>query len=46
MIGHIFDIDILLKTDSRPWIVNKFKPNEPLLKISKADYNLFKNMFR
>ena len=43
MIGHIFDIDVLLKIDSRPWIVNKFKPNEPLLKISKADYNLFKN---
>lgn len=43
MIAHIFDIDVLLKYDSKPWIVNKFKPNIPLFKISRADYNLYKS---
>lgn len=43
MIGHIFDIDTLINVESRPWIIDKNNPNEPLLKISKTDYNLFKN---
>jgi hypothetical protein len=43
MIGHIFDIDTLISVDSKPWIVDKNNPNEPLIKISKTDYNLFKN---
>jgi len=43
MVGHIFDIDVLLKTSSQPWIVSKNNPNEALIKISKTDYNLFKN---
>jgi hypothetical protein len=43
MVGHIFDIDVLITTTSQPWIVNKNNPNEALMKISKSDYNLFKN---
>jgi hypothetical protein len=43
MIGHIFDIDVLITTTSQPWIVNKNNPNEALMKISRSDYNLFKN---
>ena len=43
MKGHIFDIDVLIDIESKPWIVNKNFPNEPLLKISKSDFNLFKN---
>ena len=43
MIGHIFDIDTLISVDSHPWIVDKNNPNNPLMKISKTDYNLFKN---
>jgi hypothetical protein len=43
MIGHIFDIDTLVTVNSQPWIVDKNNPNQPLLKISKTDYNLFKN---
>jgi len=43
MIGHIFDIDTLINVDSQPWIVNKNDPNQPLMRISKSDYNLFKN---
>lgn len=42
MIGHIFDIDVLLNIDSKPWIIDKNNPNVPLLKISKSDFNLIK----
>jgi len=43
MVGHIFDIDTLISVNSQPWIVDKNNPNQPLMKISKTDYNLFKN---
>lgn len=43
MIGHIFDIDVLLTINAKPWIIDKDNPNVPLLKISKSDYNLIKN---
>jgi hypothetical protein len=43
MVGHIFDIDTLISVNSQPWIVDKNNPNQPLIKISKTDYNLFKN---
>lgn len=43
MTGHIFDIDVLLTTDSKPWIINKNNPSEPLIKLSKSDFNLIRN---
>ncbi len=43
MTGHIFDIDVLLTVNAKPWIIDKDNPNVPLLKISKSDYNLIKN---
>lgn len=43
MIGHIFDIETLIKIEAKPWIVNKNNPNNPLLKITKSDFNLYKN---
>jgi hypothetical protein len=43
MTGHIFDIDVLLTINSKPWIIDKNNPNVPLLKISKSDFNLIKN---
>ena len=43
MIGHIFDIDVLMTVSSKPWIINKNKPNIPLMKLSKSDFNLIKN---
>lgn len=41
--ASFFDIDTLIKVDSKVWIVDKSKPNIPLLKISKSDFNLIKN---
>jgi hypothetical protein len=41
--ASFFDIDTLIKVDSKVWIVDKSRPNIPLLKISKSDFNLIKN---
>jgi len=43
MTGHIFDIDVLLTINSKPWIIDKSNPNVPLFKINKSDFNLIKN---
>lgn len=43
MTGHIFDIDVLLNINAKPWIIDKNNPTVPLLKISKSDFNLIKN---
>ena len=43
MRAHFFDIDVILSTDSKVWIVDKDSPNIPLMKITKADFNLIKN---
>lgn len=43
MIGHIFDIDVLLTTESKPWIFDKKNPGTPLMKLNKSDYNLIRN---
>lgn len=41
--AHFFDIDILLKTDGKVWIIDKTSPNIPIMKISKSDFSLIKN---
>lgn len=41
--AHFFDIDTLVKLDSKAWIVDKKNPNNPLLKISKSDLHLIES---
>lgn len=43
MNAHFIDLDIILKLESKPWIVNKSSPNVPILKIETSDFNLFKS---
>ena len=43
MIAHFFDIDVLIKINSKPWIVDKNNPNIPILKLNISDFNLLKN---
>lgn len=43
MKAHFFDIDTILVIDGKVWIVDKNKPNIPIMKISKADFNLIKS---
>lgn len=42
-IAHFFDIDTIIDLSGSVWIINKNKPNIPILKISKADFNLIKS---
>ena len=42
MIAHFFDIDTLITVNSKVWLIDKLKPNIPLVKISKSDFNLIK----
>lgn len=41
--SHFFDIDVILSTGSKVWIVDKSNPNIPIMKISKSDFNLAKS---
>lgn len=41
--AHFFNIDTLIKVDSKVWIVDKDNPNIPLFKISESDFNLIRN---
>jgi hypothetical protein len=42
MKAHFFDLDTILNTNSKVWIVDKTKPNLPIMKISESDFNLIK----
>lgn len=37
------DLDCILKVENKAWIVDKFKPNIPIMKINKEDFNLYKS---
>ena len=41
--AHFIELDLILKTESKPWIVDKSSPNIPILKIDKYEFNLFKS---
>jgi hypothetical protein len=41
MNAHFIELDIILKVESKPWIVSKSNPNIPLLRMDKSDYGLF-----
>lgn len=43
MRSHFIDLDILIKNDSKAWIVDKNKPNIPILKIDNSDLSIFKS---
>lgn len=43
MKAHFFDIDTILVVNSKVWIIDKTRPNLPIMKISQADFNLIKN---
>lgn len=43
MEAHIIDMDILLKINSKPWVIDKNHPNTALLKINLSDFNLIKS---
>lgn len=43
MVAHFFDIDTFIKLEQKVWIIDKSKPNKPVLKLSKSDYNVLKN---
>jgi hypothetical protein len=43
MKAYFVDIECLLKVTNKAWIIDKSKPNIPIMKISKYDFNLFKS---
>lgn len=43
MNAHFIDINILIEMDSKPWIVSKDNPNEPIMKMEEYQFNLFKS---
>lgn len=43
MNAHFIDIDIIIKNESKAWIVDKNNPNIPIMKIENSDLTLFKS---
>jgi len=43
MNAHFIDLDIILKTESKPWIVSKENPNIPILKMEPSDFKVFQS---
>lgn len=41
--GVFFDLDVLIDMNQQCWIVEKTRPNIPIMKISKSDFNLIKS---
>lgn len=42
MVSHFFDIDNFIKLNQMVWIIDKSRPNLPLLKLTRSDYNIIK----
>jgi len=40
--AFFFDLNSLITTNSKVWIVDRDKPNKPILRIPKSDFNLIK----
>lgn len=43
MKAYFIDLNCLIELDNKAWIIDKSKPNIPIMKISKEDFNLFKS---
>lgn len=41
--AQFFDLDTILDTNAKAWIVDKRNPSIPIMKISKSDFNLYQN---
>lgn len=40
--AFFFDINTLITTNSKVWIIDRDKPNKPIIRIPKSDFNLIK----
>ena len=40
---HFFDIDTIIKFNSKPWIVDRLNPSIPIMKIETYEFNIFKS---
>ena len=40
--AFFFDLNSLITTNSKVWIIDRDKPNKPILRIPKSDFNLIK----
>lgn len=40
MNAHFFDLDTLIQSDGKVWIIDRVYPNQPIMRISKSDYAL------
>jgi hypothetical protein len=43
--ANFFDINTLITINSKVWI-DKLKPNIPIVKISKSEFNLLNNVYK
>ncbi len=43
MKAYFVDLDCLINVSNQVWVVDKNKPNIPIMKLSKEDFNLFKS---
>ena len=43
MKSYFVDLECLIEVQNKAWIIDKSKPNIPIMKISKEDFNLFKS---
>jgi hypothetical protein len=41
--GVFFDLDVLVDMNQQCWIVEKTRPNFPIMKLSKSDFNLIRS---
>ena len=43
MKANFIDLEIILKTESKPWIVSKDNPNIPIMKMEPHDFKIFQS---
>lgn len=43
MNAHFIDIDVILKTEQKIWIVSKENPKTPIIKMESWEFNIFKS---
>lgn len=43
MVAHFFDIETVIRSDAKIWIVDKSKPSDCLVKVDQSDFNLIRN---
>lgn len=43
MNAHFIDLNIIINTEVKPWVVSKDNPNIPIMKIDKYQFNSFKS---